>query len=560
MAVITGRKAILDIFSAEGIDFIFGNPGTTEFPIIETMADYPQMRYIMALQEGVALGIAHGYANASGKTGVVNLHVAPGLGNAIGALHNASVGKIPLLVTAGQQDTRMVVREPCLSGDLVEMVKPLVKWSVQIQHPEEIPVIIPRALKTAQDSPRGPVFVSLPIDVLEGESDFAPYKAPDLYRRTRPDAEGAAAAVSLLASAKSPVIICGDRVYASGAEEELVKLAEMLGAQVWNVMFSGSLNFPFDHPQYLGTLPGEHGVIRSRLAKADVVLAVGANIFDEIFITPDNPIPDSCTFIHLDSASREIGKNITPAIGLLADPKLALVEIIEGLNQKMDESSRKSAVERKNILAEEKKREWETQKKRLSTGRDQVPISVARLMADLKEAMPVDTIIYNESITASVDLFRTMQPSDPKGFFANHGGGIGQGLPAAIGVKLAHPDRPLVSVVGDGSAMYTIQSFWSAAHHNIPVVYIINSNRTYRVLKYNMNRHRRTYQLPVPEKPFPHMDLNDPPIDFVQLAKAMGVDGAVAKHPDEIKPALEKAFSSGKPFVLEVLTEGSVSP
>lgn len=232
MTVMAGRQAIMEIFQAEGVHYIFGNPGTTELGLLDMLQDSPQIHYILALHEGVALGMAQMYANASGKTGVVNLHVAPGLGNALGALYNASIGKMPLVVTAGQQDSRMLGREPVLSHDLVPMAKPLTKWAVQLQHVEEIPVIVPRAFKVAQDAPRGPVFIALPSNVMDQEADVHLPGPSTPYRRTRPDPQGIVAAAELLVGAAHPVIICGDGVAAAQAQEELVQIAEHLGAQV----------------------------------------------------------------------------------------------------------------------------------------------------------------------------------------------------------------------------------------------------------------------------------------------------------------------------------------
>ncbi|MEE9612408.1 MAG: thiamine pyrophosphate-binding protein [Desulfatiglandales bacterium] len=558
MTVMTGRKAIMEIFQTEGVRHIFGNPGTTELGFIDMLQDYPKIRYILALHEGVALGIAHMYANASGKTGVVNLHVAPGLGNAIGALYNAYVGKMPLVVTVGQQDTRMIVREACLSHDLVAMAKPLTKWAVQLQHAEEIPVILPRAFKVSQDPPRGPVLVSLPGNVIEEETDFDLPNTSDPFRRTRPDPKGISAAADLLIKADHPAIICGDGVASSQAQEELVKMAELVGAQVWSTMFTGSLNFPATHPQYRGDLPPEHRAIRLMLGESDLILAVGANLFDEVFYNSDSPLPEGCELIHLDNSLWEIGKNLPTKIGLLADPKLALQELLTVVESKMEQTIKERVEERRALMASQKKEELERQKKRAQEKWDSSPISTARLMAELNEYLPDDVVIYSESITATADLMRTLQPDKPGSLFGNHGGGIGQGLPGALGVKLANPDRPVIAIIGDGSAMYSVQSFWTAAHHNIAVVYIIISNQSYRILKYNMNRYRRTQKIAPRGQPYPFMDLTDPPLDFVEIAHGMGIDGKLITKPDDIKEALREALSIDRPYILEVRTEGGV--
>jgi len=550
-----GRQAIVEIFRREGVEYIFGNPGTTEMPLIVALEDHPPIKYILSLHEGAALGMAHMYANASGKTGVVNLHVAPGLGNALGALYNAMVGKMPLLVTAGQQDSRMLIREPLLSHDLVAMARPLTKWSVQIQHIEEIPVIIPRAFKVAQDPPRGPVFVALPSDILDDEADLDLPSSSSFYRRTPPDPQGIEAAAEILIGAKNPVIICGDGVAASKAQAELVQVAERLGAPVWNTMMMGSLNFPTSHPHFTGVLPAEFAVIRSLLGEADTVLAVGANLFEEVFYSKGSPLPEDCSLIHMDDSTREIGKNLPVAVGLPADLKVALQKLLESLVSKMTDTYHQEAQKRCAAIAEQKKQNQDRQEQRVREKWDNQPISPARLMADLRDCLPPDAIIYNEAITASIDLFGMIPFDQPGSFFGNHGGGIGQGLPGALGVKLAKPDQTVIAVVGDGSAMYTIQSFYTAAYHNIPVIYIIISNQSYRILKYNMNRYLLMQRI-TKERPYPFMNLNEPALDFVSLARGMGMSGKCITRPDDIQPTIKEALSLGEPYVIEIRTEG----
>jgi benzoylformate decarboxylase len=555
MVRMAGRRAIMNIFQAEGVEYIFGNPGTTELGFIDILRDFPNIRYILALHEGVALGMAHMYANASGKTGVVNLHVAPGLGNALGMLYNAAVGKMPLVVTAGQQDTRILVREPLLSYDLVAMARPLCKWAVELRHTSDIPVVLPRAFKVAQDPPRGPVFISLPHNVLDDEADLALPAPQQVFRRMRPDPEGLAAAADLLAAARKPAIICGDGVAASQAQAALVRLAEALGAPVWGSLIPGAVNFPMSHELYRGQLTGEYAAIQRALGEADVVLAVGAGLFPEVFYSPGAPLPDGCRLIQIDDGAWEIGKNLPASVGLLADPRLALEELLEAVTSRQRVEAGEQAGQRREALALLKRQENERLERRQQEKWDGVPISPARLMAELRLCLPEGAVIYNESITAAADVMRTLPLDRPGSYFGNHGGGIGQGLPGALGVKLALPDRPVIAIVGDGSAMYTIQSFWTAAHHSISVVYLILSNRSYRILKFNLNRYRRLLGLS-PESDYPHMDLAAPPLDFVRLAEGMGLKGRRVTEPSELGPALQEALGLGGPYVLEVVTEG----
>jgi benzoylformate decarboxylase len=550
-----GRDAVIEIFDQQGVEYVFGNPGTTEFGLITALAGHARIKYILALQEAVALSMAHMYANASGKTGVVNLHVAPGLGNAMGSLYNAAMGKMPLVVTAGQQDSRMLICEPLLSHDLTAMAKPLTKWAVQVQHVKDIPLILSRAFKIAQDPPRGPVFVSLPGDVLDDDADFDIPKSSVFYRKSSPDAQGVEEASKILSRAKAPVIICGDGVSASNALHDLVELAERLGAPVWNTLMMGALNFPTSHPQFKGVLPGEAVMTRQMLGQADVVLAVGAKLFDDIFYTGASPFPDNCALIHVGDASWEIGKNFPVNIGLLGDVKQALGLLSKKLNVEMTQSFRQSAKTRRASMGEQKEAMQSQLEDQLRKRGNSVPISPLRLMAELRDCLPENAIIYNEAVTAYIDLISMIPFDRPGSLFGNHGGGIGQGLPGALGVKLAKPEHPVIALVGDGSAMYTIQSFWTAAFHHIPVLYIILSNQSYRILKYNMNRYL-TLQKIQTGKPYPFMDFKNPSLDFVGLAQSMGLPGRCVEQPEDIRPALLEALAVDGPYVLEVRTEG----
>src|SRR5437867_2915499 len=248
-----GRQVLMESLIGHGVEYVFGNPGTTESPILDALLDYPQLHYMVALHEGVALGAASYYALASGKTAVVNLHVAPGLGNALGMLYNALKSRAPLVVTAGQQDTRLRLRGPVLGHDLVAMAAPLTKWSVQVERADEFAPIFHRALKIATDPPAGPVFVALPIDVLEQETDVEPLPPGQLFRSPDPDPAGIEEAARLLLRAQRPVIVAGDD--AAGATTELSALAGQLGAAVWGEGIRAKQVLPSAHANFRLGLP-----------------------------------------------------------------------------------------------------------------------------------------------------------------------------------------------------------------------------------------------------------------------------------------------------------------
>lgn len=546
-----GRQIFLESLIAHGVEYIFGNPGTTELPIIDSLADYPGIRYILALHESVAVGVANYYAQACRKTGLVNLHLAPGLGNALGMLFNASEAHTPLLVTAGQQDTRLRLREPMLSADLVAMAAPLSKWSVQVETARDLPHVMRLAFKIANDPPMGPVFLSLPIDVMEAETDASSLPPSMAFVRSVPDPEDIASAAAVMARARRPVIVCGDGIAHSGAMDGLVRLAELLGAPVWVEPLHHQVNFPSSHPNCRDRLPLSHSGIGRCVGDADVVVLVGGNFFEEMWYDPQSPFPEGAAIIHLEASPDRLARNFPVAVSLLGDIGAGLRAVLEALNPRIDDDFRAGARERNAQLAQTKALEAAAYERRAEEAWNDRPISLSRLMAEVKNAMPWDTIIVNEAITASADLKSRFRFDRTGDYYGTRGGGIGQAIPGAIGVKLAHPDRPVIAISGDGSAMYTIQALWTAAHHKIPVLWIIVNNRTYRVLKINMDIYRKRFGLPG-DRPYPHTDLTDPDLEFVKLAEGFGVQAQRITEPEEIAPAVRAALESGKPRLIDV--------
>jgi benzoylformate decarboxylase len=550
-----GRQVFMDSLVAHGTTHIFGNPGTTESPLLDCLRDYPQIGYVMHLHEGVALGAASYYAQASGKTGIVNLHVAPGLGNALGMLHGALRQNSPIIVTAGQQDTRLRLSDPVLGHDLVAMAAPLTKWSVQVERADEMALILRRAFKIAHDGPPGPVFVALPIDVMEQETAIGALPAGPLWRAPRPEPEAMAAIAKLVLGAKSPAIVCGDEVARAGASKELVALAELIGAQVWFEGIRQHSAFPTWHSHARLGLPLDAASIARQLEGSDLVLLVGGPFFEEVWFSPGSPFPKGCKVVQIEAYPQRLAYNFPLAAGVAGDVKTALAalaEIVEAGASKPFNAAAKSAGTR---MKEQKIAEVAAQLERAKKSWDRIPASMARVMAEIKAALPNGAIVVDESITASIDLARTLEFKAPGDFYGARGGGIGQGLAGALGVAVAQLDRPVVCISGDGSAMYSIQALWTAAHHDLRVVFIILANREYRVLKHNIDVYRARFGIKS-NAPYPHMELSHPELGFVELAKGMGVAGACAKQPDEIAPALKAAFAAGKPYLVEIVIEG----
>lgn len=550
-----GRQVFMDTLVGHGVEYLFGNPGTTESPIIDSLRDYPQIRYVLTLHEGVAVGAASYYAQATGRAGVVNLHVAPGLGNALGMLYDALKAGSPLLVTAGQQDTRLRLREPLLGHDLVAMAAPVTKWSVQVERADEMAPILRRAFKVAHDSPSGPVFVALPINVLEQDTGQAALPPGTLYRHAEPDPAGVAAAAQVLLASGSPVIVAGDDVARGGAHDELLALAELLGAAVWVEGLRQHLIVPTAHPSYRGALPFDAAAIRKALDGADSILLVGGPFFEEVWFAPGSPFPPEAALLQIEDSPERLSRNFPLRAGLLASPAAGLRALRASVDGGAGADYRRAAAARNDALRSLRAQDLAAQRARAAKRWDGEPISIPRLMAELQAVLPADAIVVDEAITASIDLARTLSFARPGDYFGARGGGIGQALPGALGVKLAHPRRTVIAISGDGSAMYSIQALWTAAHHDIAVVFVILDNREYRILKHNMDAYRQRFGIHS-DGPYAHMDLSKPELSFVDIAHGMGVAAARVTSPRDLAPALTAALATGGPYLLDVVVEG----
>jgi len=555
MAEISGKHALAALLRQEGVEYIFGNPGTSELPLMDVLAQRDDIRYILSLHEGVALAMAAGYAEASGKIGVTNFHVAPGLGSALGLIYTATMSRTPLLVTAGQQDRRLQLEEPLLWGDLVQMARPLTKWAYEVPRPEDLPRAVRRAIKVAMTPPTGPVFLALPMDVLEAsaELDLAPAPRPDL--RPGPLPELLAQAAAVLCAANNPTMIVGDRVAKSGAIAEAVALAESLGARVYGEPQANRVAFPAEHPLFAGVLPSLSQAIRRALEPADVLLIIGLNLFQPFLYIPKGPLPEGATVVHIDSDPWEVGKNYPVQVGVLSDPKAALAQLLPLLNQRLTSVQKEAAQRRLASERELRLQERKGLEARAAEDEDADPMSPIVLMRELAAALPDDAVVVNESVTSGGTLRAWLRLKDEHSFFQAKGGGLGFGLPAAVGVKLALPHRPVVGLVGEGSAMYAIQGLWTAAHYDLPVVFVICNNAQYRILKAGLLAFRSE---PAKQGKFIGMDLVQPEIDFVKLAESMGVAAQRITKAQEVGPALRQALSRRGPSLIDVPLDRSV--
>ena len=556
MARMTGKRALMEMLKAEGVEYVFGNPGTSETAIMDELEAHPELEYKLVLQEGVAMGMADGYARATGNPAFINLHIETGLANGISLLHNAREGGTPLVLSAGNLDIREFARG---RTDLAEMVRLFTKFTAEATHPEQIPSLMRRAFNEAKTPPTGPTFVGFSANSLDDEGEMDIYPSPTGYFRTAPDAQAVEDAARILAAAHNPAIVLGDRIAQSGASAEAVRVAELMGAPVYSASYS-EMNFPSSHPQYLGGVRLGFPEAADTVGRADVVLAVGKMMsgyymFSEPtlrFFHPDAKL------LHLDVDAGGVGTSLPTEVGMIADPKTGLAALADALDGTMSGSERETAKGRAAEVGERKNATRDAALRRLKARWDVSPMSAERLMAEVAAVAPDDAIIINDAVTSGAALLDSFDFDEPGSVYGGRGGALGWGMGGALGVKLANPDRPVIAVDGDGSAMMTVQGLWTAANENLPVVYIVCNNSTYRVLKLNMNLYKtHIMKEETPVSRYMGMDFPLRP-DFSRIAHGMGVHARRIEDPVEVGPAVKEALDSGKPALLDVVIDGSV--
>jgi benzoylformate decarboxylase len=553
----SGKRAFLELLKQEGVDIIFGNPGTTELPLMDALAVDNEVRYVLGLQEAAVIGMADGYAQASGKLAVVNLHVTPGLGNAMGMLYDAQKAGSPLLVTAGQHDQDFNATEPILWADLPPIARPLVKWSAEVHRLADLPRLVHRAAKTALAPPTGPVFLSLPGDILKAEGEVDLLAPTRVAPRLRGDPAAVEEAAAVLAQAQRPLIMAGDAVAQGNAHAELAALAELLGAPVYTEFVPSTASFPSSHPLFRGAVARLQAPLRKILEQYDVLFSVGADLFTLSLPSEIEPMPKSLTLVHLDTDPWELGKNYPAKVAILGDPKATLPDITAALRERMTSGARGAARERFEAAKQAALAEREALKAKARAMAAQTPIQPLALLNAVGEMLPPDAVVIDEAVSSSVGIRSLIRSDDPQSFYGLRGGGIGWGLPAAIGVKLALPERPVVALIGDGSAMYTCQALWTAAHERIAVVFVILNNTSYRILKQRLTAQRG---LAAQVDRFVGMELSDPAIDYVGLARSLGVAAERAKNLKETTDLIAAGIKSSAPLLIDVPMERNYKP
>jgi thiamine pyrophosphate-dependent acetolactate synthase large subunit-like protein len=554
----TGRFAIIEQLLADGINYMFGNPGTVEQGFLDSLeAYYPNFHYILTLQETVAIAVADGYARATKKPTIVQLHSGVGLGNGIGMLYQAKRGHAPLVVLNGDAGVRYNSMDAQMAADLVAMAEPVTKWATKVVDPSSLLRVLRRAIKIAATPPMGPVFVCLPMDVLD--APLADIIVPTSFPVSRvvPQAQYVTQAATMLATATAPMIIMGDGVAVSGAQDELTRVAELLGADVWGAD-SSEVNMSAEHPLFkgqLGHMFGEHS--RAITSQADAVLICGTYVFPEVFPSLSGVFAPEAKVIHIDLDAYEIAKNFPVDLGLISDPKLTLGLLANSLEEQMTNAQRTGAAARMRKCKQEQEQEAESHRKADSAYRDTQPLHPSQFMEALAAQLPANAIIFDEALTVSPDLVHYIPPKQPGQYFLTRGGSLGVGLPGAIGLKVANPDKVVFGFSGDGGSMYTIQALWTAAHHHIGTKFVVCNNHSYRLLMLNIQQYWRERE--IPEHEFPaSFDLSGPFIHFDELARALGVKSVRVETPEQIEPAIRMALADDEPFLIDLVITNEV--
>ena len=557
MPMMPGKTALLELLKQEGVRMIFGNPGTTELPLMDALAAEHQLRYTLALQEAPAMSMADGYAQASGQCAVVNLHAAPGLGNAMGMLYDAQKAGSPILVTAGQHEQRFNFTEPLLWADLPSVARPFVKWSEEVRRLQDLPRAIHRAIKTALAPPMGPVFLSLPGDILTASADLELGTPSRVALGIRGDTGAIERAASIIGRARSPVIIAGDAVPQGGALSELVALAEAIGAPVYDEGMASRAMFPSSHSLYRGALVRLPAAIRGMLMQHDLLVSIGADLFTLSLPGEVESMPDGMPVVHLDTDPWELAKNYPEQVSILGEPKVTLPELTLAVQAARSVAEAEAVAKRLQQVRAEGVASLRKLHSMADAVADRHPVHPLALMQTIGRLLPDDAVVIDETVSSGTGLRRFLKSNDAQSFFGLRGGGIGWGLPAAIGVKLALPDRPVVALIGDGSAMYTIQGLWTAARENLRMVFVIINNYSYRVLKQRTNAMKG---LAAQADNYVAMDLDKPRVDFVSVARGLGLTAHKASKLSDLSDLLTQALATDGPTLIDVEVDRSWKP
>jgi benzoylformate decarboxylase len=545
---VRAADAVLRYIEGEGVRYVFGNPGTTEVHFMDAMVD-ANLEFVLCLQENAAVSAADGLAQATRHPQVVNLHTGPGLAQGFSCLYMAQKHRAPVVVTAGNEDSRFALTEPLLRAELVAMARPLVKWAYEPTSVDDVIPSLRRAFKVAASPPAGPVFLSWPMDILAREvSDDIDLRPSDVPAPPAPDPSAIEGIAALLARSQNPCIVAGDDVGYTRCEKALGTLAEKVGAKVYTAPLSLHQNFPNTHPMNAGAVAPFPSIARLILNPHDVVVVIGARAFYLYYYQPVDPLPPDATLVHAHPDPWEIGKNHPTDFGVVASSHLFVDALSAAVQEWPADAASRAADRRTQIEAEGTKRiegtpVWAASEK------DKTPLTSPGIIANVLEVLGDTPVSFvDEAVTNSLGPRAVPRLDDSDSFFGHKGGALGWGAGAAVGVALGFPNRRIVCTLGDGSLMYGPQALYTAARHKLPILYIVMNNGGYAIIKSGTRAQKqRAYETGT----YVGMDITEPEVDFVSLARGLGLGAATASTPDEVRAAASKAVEHDGPFLID---------
>jgi benzoylformate decarboxylase len=545
-----GADVLLEILRSEGVEYIFGNPGTTELPLMDALIGARDIQYIWALQEASAVAMADGYAQAAQRPGFLNLHTAGGLGHGMGNLLNAQASQTPLVVTAGQQDSRHTITDPLLFGDLIQIARPAVKWAQEVAHADQLPILIRRAFHDASAAPAGPVFLSLPMDVMEEMSTVGIPDPSVIDRRTVAGSLDQLAAKLAAITPGRLLIIAGDEVYGSDAAAEVARVAEILGAPVYGSSWPSRLPFPTAHPLWQGNMPNQGRAIYEKLTQYDAIFALGGKSLITILYSAGPIIPVGCAVYQMSTDVRDLGRTYSTELSVVGDIRASLTAMRPLLEAACAPRAQTYAA----LLAQagvDQARHRAAREARAEREWGSAVITPFVAAREAARAIGPDVHIVDEAIATALHLrgFLNSQSSTQYSFL--RGGALGWGMPAAVGCSLGLGRQPVVSLVGDGAALYSPQAMWTAAHETLPVTFVVMNNREYNILKTFM-KGQETY-LSTRSNRYIAMDIVEPAIDYVMMAQSMGLPARRVERAGDVAAAIEAGIASGVANLVEVI-------
>ena len=546
-----GKYVLLEALKKQDVKYIFGNPGTTETAIMDALENYPEFEYILTVQESVAMGMADAYARATKKPAFVNLHIETGLANGLSLLHNAHSGGTPLVLSAGNKDSREIAPG---KTDLIDMVSPFTKWAVEVNHPDAIAQTVQKAFRIAMSPPTGPTFVAFTTNALDDKTNVYPTETYNEEIIIKPDEKSIDEAAELLVNSNNVGMLIGDRIVQISNPYIPTKLAELLGAKVYSSNYSEMI-FPNKHPNYINNL--KLGFNSSdEFEEFDTVLAIGGlPRVSYMFSNPKMRIfnPKS-KLIHIDNDPSQVGTTEKTDIGIISDPSDALNKLTIKVEELLQGNKLEFFTEKNLLLKKEKEKAENNIKTELLANFNNSPMTPDRMVSEIANSIPQNTIVVNDAVTTGNSIFKFMNFEKENSVFGGRGGSLGWGMGGALGIKLAFPDENVIAIVGDGTGMMSVQALWTASTNNIPITYIMCNNSTYRILKLNMD----IYKEQIGEnKNSKYMGMNfDQKFDFKTIANSFNINSYSISNPEEIGDVLKKCIKSQKPNLIDIHIDG----